>query len=512
MGLSGLAASIRDASESETFDLGGQNVSTISSTIRDAFQEPFALGSMIRITFVTGAGKLGRQKYDDGAARAVTSVLNEYGYQEDRGASCVMECAGCYKLQHDTGKNLKTVVVFPKVKAETPNESLQIEPLIPEDSPGYKIAVSSMAVFKNMVKAKCPSWSQKKGCLECLEGLKELLDSLDQQLMNATPLNPSEQAFYDVVANLDDKDAHVREELCHQVETGNITKFELGLLLAQNAEKIATLSKENKPTARALQRKVMLEEMEPIVPHALKYEPEIYKLRKELVPLLALEKEARGRLLTLKETTTLGRKMEIDDEIAYLEDASRGWFEEDAVFESRLKASRTKFETKLKKKAMKMISIGADTKIKMNTKWLTPQEQKAWAKKEAAKKKKNKQKGASAFSSMIMDSSSDEDDSDDDDDDDDDHQDDEENEGNNDGDDEDNLGESATGTGTKRKRKKKKKSRQLETEETADEAPTSIAGQAISILHTFILPLLLAFVAWFVSLAFGKAKAKKKRN
>jgi hypothetical protein len=330
--------------------------------------------------------------------------------------------------------------------------------------------------------------------------------------MNATPLNPSEQAFYDIVANLDDKDAHVREELFHQVETGNITKFEQSLLLAQNAEKIATLTKENKPTDKALQRKVMLEGIEPMEPHALKYEPEIYKLRKELVPLLALEKEARGRLLTLKETTTLGRKIEIDDEIAHLEDASRGWFEEDAVFESRLKASRTKFETKLKKKAMaKMISIGADTKMKMNTKWLTPQEQKAWAKKEAAKKKKNKQKGASAFSSMIMDSSSDEDDSDDDDDQDDD-QDDGENQvdDDDDGADDDNVGGSATGT--KRKRKKKKKSRQLETEDTTDEAPNSISGNAISILHTFILPLLLAFVGWLVSMVFGKAKAKKKRN
>jgi heme-degrading monooxygenase HmoA len=509
MGISGLAASIRDATESETFDLGGQNVTTISSTIHDAFREPFVVegeehAKMIRLTFITGAGKQGRQKYDEGAARAVTSVLNTYGYQEDRGASCVMECAGCYKLQHDTGKNLKTVVVFPKIQVnKTKQNSLEIEPLLPLDSPGYKLAVCSMPVFTNMVKAKCPSWSQKKGCLECIEGLRELLRSLDEQLMNGTPLNDSEQAFYDSVVLLDDKDAHVRQELLHQVETGNVTSYELEILVEHNARNLSLVTKEKKSTAKALQRKNLLQSIEPMLPHGLKYEADIAKLRKERVPLVALEKEARGRLLTLKETQTLARKVEIDDEIEYLEHASRGWFEEDAFFESRLQASRTKFETKQKKKALKMISIGTDTKVKVNTKWLTPQEQKAWAKKEAEKKRK-KQKGGSAFSSMVMDTSSEEEDDDNDDDDE-----------SSDGEDvesENALVEGAAATaGAKRKRKKKKKSfRQLESEEAASEKATSIVRQTIFILQNFILPQLLAFFLWLVSLIFGKPKKNKR--
>jgi hypothetical protein len=103
------------ASESDTFDLAGQNVSTITTNVTNAFSDPFPLDDMIRITFVTGAGKLGRQKYDDGAAKALTSSLRNLGFEEDRGASCVKECAGSFKLQHDTGKNLKTVVVFPNI-------------------------------------------------------------------------------------------------------------------------------------------------------------------------------------------------------------------------------------------------------------------------------------------------------------------------------------------------------------------------------------------------------------
>ena len=74
--------------ESETFDLGGQTAATIERTISDAFGNGssgayefplIASGSMIRLTFVTGAGKLGRAKYDDGAAKAVTSTLRALG-------------------------------------------------------------------------------------------------------------------------------------------------------------------------------------------------------------------------------------------------------------------------------------------------------------------------------------------------------------------------------------------------------------------------------------------------
>ena len=317
--------------------------------------------------------------------------------------------------------------------------------------------------------------------------------------------------LYDDVVTLDDKVAYIRQELLHQVETGTITRFEQKLLLDQNTEKVASLMNEQKSTAKALQRKERLEALDPIVPHGLKQEVEIYSLRKERIPLLALEKEARGRLLTLKETQTLARKVDIDEEIAYLEEASRGWFEDDDVFESRLEASRAKFETKQKKKALKkMISISADTTVKMKTKWLTPQEQKAWAKKEAAKRKK-KQKGGCAFSSMIMDSSSEEEDSDEDDDSDDDNDDDDggiEEDVN----DDNPMEETATSSSAKRKRKKKKGSKQLESSMEKSEAAISITVvNTISILASSTVELLLTIVVWLVSLVFGKAKKVKGR-
>jgi hypothetical protein len=104
----GLAASIRATQESRTFDLAGQNVTTITKMIEAAFQEPFSVEKegMIRLTFLVGAGKTSRQKYNAGAAKAVTSSLIQCGYKEDRGASCVIECGGSFKTQHDTGKLL----------------------------------------------------------------------------------------------------------------------------------------------------------------------------------------------------------------------------------------------------------------------------------------------------------------------------------------------------------------------------------------------------------------------
>jgi len=42
--------------------------------MKDAFATPLPTPEMIRLTFITGAGKLGRQKYDENAARCVTSV------------------------------------------------------------------------------------------------------------------------------------------------------------------------------------------------------------------------------------------------------------------------------------------------------------------------------------------------------------------------------------------------------------------------------------------------------
>ena len=322
---------------------------TISTNIRNAFSEPLPLQEMIRITFVTGAGKLARQKYDEGAAKAVTSTLRELGYDEDRGASAVLECAGSFKLQHDTGKNLKTVVVFPKVTGgdssavEDAQEGIQElsigggSSILPENSPEHNIAFSSMNVFERMVASKCQTWTQKKGCSQAIANIKEQLEGLEQKLMAGTPLTGPEQNFYDgcSMSSLDEKLKFVKAQMHKQVEEdGKLVADELKQLQQQVTERLSKLSEEkeqaekegktkrvenlNNVIAKAEERKAKLQAITPKSPPPLKHEAEIAKLRTELAPLMDIE-EGKGKLLSLKETQALGRKEELLEQIEQLE-------------------------------------------------------------------------------------------------------------------------------------------------------------------------------------------------
>jgi hypothetical protein len=339
---SGLAASIRSSVESETFDLAGQNVTTIKTNITNAFQEPLTVSEMIRITFVTGAGKLARQKYDAAAAQAVTSSLRELGFEEDRGASCVKECAGSFKSQHDTGKNIKTIVVFPRI-VEANSQEAQADdsspnggdstPFLPKGGVEEMIVSSSSNVFESMIKSKCPSWSEKKGCMTSLSRIKTEIEELEKKLLSGTPLTDGEQEFYDSVSSesLDEKQNLVKDLMHQQVDAGKITKTEKAQLLSQVDERLEAVSKEllhaNEKKAEKLNgvkqkletRKEKLSSISPQQPHKLKHEAAIFKLRAELQPLLELENGASGRLLTLKESKTLAPKLDLLDEIAELE-------------------------------------------------------------------------------------------------------------------------------------------------------------------------------------------------
>lgn len=316
----------------------------IEKMTRDAFENPLPLSEMIRLTFITGAGKLGRQKYDDGAAKALTSTLRELGFEEDRGASAVLECAKTFKLQHDTGKNLKTVVVFPGVTGagvgSAVGEALgglslddAQDSLIPADSPEQKLAYSSMSIFERNIESKCQTWSQKKGCLAALDSLKETIQGLEEKLMTGTPLTDAEQECYDAVSltSLEQKQTHVKDLMHKQVADGMITADEKRTLLHQVNERLEKLTADiaeagiqSKPKrvqnltankAKVLERKAMLESISPKPSPPLKNEAAINKLRRELVPLEDIEEKAKGRLLTLKESQAVAKKEELLEDI-----------------------------------------------------------------------------------------------------------------------------------------------------------------------------------------------------
>mmetsp|Transcript_15141 Transcript_15141/g.42092 ORF Transcript_15141/g.42092 Transcript_15141/m.42092 type:complete len:439 (+) Transcript_15141:164-1480(+) len=436
---SGLAASIRGSTESDTFDLAGQTPATVSTNITQAFKDPFPIDDMIRITFVTGAGKLGRQKYDEGCAKAVTSSLRELGFEDDRAASCVRECAGLFKLQHDTGKNLKTVVVFPRIKdvsdsgggdgnegspAEVGGNSL----LLPSGSPEEMVASCPMNMFPNLVRNRCPSWNQKKGCNAAIANIQKLISNLEERLLEGVVLDDNEQTLYDTVSidDLKEKHAIVKEAMQKQVETdGNITAEEQKQLLTQVSDRLETINADledakagNKPKkaeklnnmkTKLEQRKAMLTKITSKPPAPLKYQKEILELHAELIPLKKLEESTKGRLLSVKETKTLARKDEILEEISQLENDSRGWFEDDASFELRVKKSRASGK-QASKASSKKSSSGSSTKKNTTNAWITSS---STARRPAAKSygkvgvAKKKPSGGGVFAAMMYDSDSD---------------------------------------------------------------------------------------------------------
>jgi len=249
------------------------------------------------------------------------------------------------------------------------------------------------------------------------------VEGLDTKLLSGTPLNDAEQEFYDDVGldSLTQKENLVKAEMQKHVEEGRITRLEKTKLLAQVEEKIAVLQKdiseateEKKPkkvqklTAqkeKVAEREKMLSNITPTAPHALKHELEIRKLRKEMQPLLQLEKETKGRLLSLKETTILARKEEIQEEIEILEWNSKGWFEEDEEFSTRVHASRAisqQREVKKQKNAPKKSAAGSGKKTAVAS-WVTPAARKRVVKPAA----KGKTGGSNMYAAMMADSDSD---------------------------------------------------------------------------------------------------------
>ncbi len=371
----------------------------------------------------------------------LTSALRELDYVEDRGAGCSLDSAGCFKTQHDTGKNLFTVVVFPKYSGGGGGHGNKAsgdaangeEPLLPSNSPGYKIAVCSMSTFQTLLSSQCPTYAQKRKCMECIEGLMELLQSIEDKLMGGHPLDSAEQSLYDEVGELTEKLAHTQKEAAKHVDEGLLTVQEKEMLVEMNQTRIAALMKEKNSAAvaeklkKALARKEYLQSLSDeklssssTYPPPLRHESKITPLRKKLLPLQALEGKAKGGFLTIAETKALTEKEEIESEIEQLEEASYGWFEEEDAFEARLQRSRDNFNAKFGKKSgggkasSKKTSAAGKTGGgggKSVNNWVLPgQKQKgAWGT-SAGKKSSAKGKGGSVFSAMMMDdSSSDED-------------------------------------------------------------------------------------------------------
>ena len=424
----GLASKIASTQESTTYDFSHVSAAAILTIMSSVFSKPFHLSEMIRLTFIVGGGKATRAKYDEGALAACINGLKGCGYREDKGAGCVIESAGSYKIQHDTGKNVKTVVVFPRIsggdeeKEEEYVEGEEESELIPRGSVGYKIAISPMPTFVNLLSQHCPSYMQKKRCMRTLSGLLTIEASIENKMMVGQQLDQSQKIFYDSSTDLKEKMEHVQKEASRHIDEGNLTREEKQILVEMNEKKIQTLRKENdsakvaEQLKKALERKETLSSIDSEAPlPPLRLESQINTLRKKLAPLKALEEASHQRYLSIAETTALSEMDDLVREIERLEAACCGWFEDEDTHAMRVQASRDRFENMIAARAAKKGGIksirSANNSGASNTKWILPGEGKSKAKNNAwgiGSAKKKSAKGGAVFSAMMMDSSSDE--------------------------------------------------------------------------------------------------------
>lgn len=356
----GLIGKIRALTESEQFDLSGYTQERAHDLIVSSFSTPLShVTSMIRVTFVVGGGKLVRSRYDEDLPKWLMNGLREIGYTEDKSAAETLDSQGTYKHQHDTGQNLKYLIVFPKVCVqEAPKESISSSSveLTPEDL----VIQSELSTFYEMVNDRVTSWQQKKKLVKFLQTYQENFKSLEAKLIAGHQLSPTEQKTYDEDAgNSQEKINWLQGEIKRMVDEGKLSsleKEELVKTIKSNMESMkASSNGKNEEKLAALKGRAETISRMPPQSLRLKYGDEIQELYVKVFTLEPLEEKSRQMSLTLAELKALEEKHHSEMLITSLEQRSREWFQEDSDHllrcENEKQAAKVKYLSKVKSKS-----------------------------------------------------------------------------------------------------------------------------------------------------------------
>uniref|UniRef100_A0A7S1XW95 Uncharacterized protein n=1 Tax=Phaeomonas parva TaxID=124430 RepID=A0A7S1XW95_9STRA len=354
---SGRAGEIRACMETEQVDLGGVTPAQVPQLVADAFGTPRDdLTEMIRVSLVVGAGKLGRQKYHADLPKALVAALREHGYEEDTGAALLWDCAGSFKHQHDTGKNLKILHVYPL--ATPPGADEDEADAGPQWTPQQILCICNMERFEDAVRHRTPTWQTRRQLVDVLKAEGASIAAMEQKMCTGTPLEPDEQAFYDEVSTelLEQKAAYLQTALRDMVQAGQIDTRDKAAALAAATERLRELQGVENPNPKVLkqiektsERIAHLETIRPIeVP--LQHHAEIVEIWKRLQELEPLQKKEQSGNLSLNEIRQLAERDELREQVAMLQNRSRAWFEEEDSFEARKTELRSKFVAAQRKK------------------------------------------------------------------------------------------------------------------------------------------------------------------
>jgi hypothetical protein len=360
---SGMAGEIRSSTVSEQFDLSGYTESRATDLMIQAFGTVLdAPTSMVRFTFVVGGGKLVRGKYNDDLPKWINAALRTCDYEYDGSAAETLDSQGSFKQQHDTGKNLIYIIVYPKItwRPDAGNgDEEEAGELIDSKSPEYLVTAASLEVFEDILDRKLEFWRQRKECLKILQDAKTEFVAIEAKMMTGKPLDAVEQAKYDANCGEDDaKIAFLQNEIKSMVDAGELLQSEKEEVLAKMKTNMdeATAAGQAKKVETIKGRKEALEKTNPLEPR-LRLGDKIQKIRVKVLGLKAVEEKGKNMSLTMADLQALGEKGELEDTIEELERKSRCWFETDEDF-----ALRCAHETKLAEKAAakkKPSSLGA---------------------------------------------------------------------------------------------------------------------------------------------------------
>lgn len=339
----GLVGSIRSATASEQYDLAGYTEARTRDVFLGAFSKPLDSPSgMIKFTFIVGGGKLVRSRYDEELPKWVVNSLREIGYSEDRSAALDMSSQGTFKHQHDTGQNLKVIIVFPHLTCGQKGEgstSHVSTPILDTNSKEYLITAAELETFKEIISHKVESWTLKKRALKILQDARIRYEESEQKLVRGVLLTPEEQMIYDANPSSDQEKINwLQLEIKRMVDEGKLTQTEKAQLLENLKANIDTITEElalaqteqkQKKVEKLTEKKISIEQrklfVESITPISfpLKYASNIHSLISRLQPLLQLEEKGRSMSLTLADLKTLEEKDEIEKQLVEYENASR---------------------------------------------------------------------------------------------------------------------------------------------------------------------------------------------
>lgn len=337
--------------DSEQYDLAGFTPGWLHDLVGSCLGTTLPAKSYVACKFVIGGGKKTRAKYDPDMLKHFTEALRAAGLEEDRGASACAECAGTYKYQHDTDKDLKYLHVFPKVEivsaggdGDGVNGGGDRTGGGNARSPEYQCCSCTFEEFIDLVAMNVPSFSQKRALLKRMRVLQSALEQLENMLVEQQRLTEQEQEMYDSMVDVSSKVDHLNAELEKMVSKGRLTKGEQKAMIGDLASKleeldvmIATVDAEGKQKKREtlegkrvqlIEKSDAIASFKPIV-YAMANERELNDLRAELKALEALEKASGGKLLKGADVAKLAKKPQIEERIAALEGEDKGWFEDE---------------------------------------------------------------------------------------------------------------------------------------------------------------------------------------